>query len=136
MRHILSLVAVLLLGLAPAPPDRPKTNRSAEDVKALQGSWTCEEGLQATFEGDRLSFATRRGPGLSYRVKLDASARPRSIDLTGTDDRSVHQAILGIYSLEKDVLKLCCTRPGEGRPRSFEAKEGECYLYIFKREHP
>jgi hypothetical protein len=48
MRRVLPLIAVLLIGFAPAP--FPKPNRSQEDLKKMQGSW---ELLYTVMNGKR-----------------------------------------------------------------------------------
>jgi uncharacterized protein (TIGR03067 family) len=136
MRRVLLPLALVSMAFAPAPLRAPKPGSAAEDAKALQGSWLAEEGVGATFKGDILSFSTRLGPGVSYRVKLDPSSKPRSIDLKVASEKGDGRVILGIYSLEKDVFKLCCTESGRIRPRALEAKEGECDLYVFNRVKP
>lgn len=50
--------------------------------------------------------------------KLDPSANPKAIDLTGGDEK----AILGVYELKDDLLTLCVAPQGDKtRPSEFKA---------------
>jgi hypothetical protein len=89
MRRDLPLLAPVSLAFAPAPVRTPKAGTDAEDVKPSQGSWLAGDDVGIRFDGHLLTFSTRLGRGLSYRVESGASSNPKSIDMTqegGEDD--------------------------------------------------
>ena len=62
--------------------------------------------------------------------KLDASKKPKQIDITPTDGDEKDKVIHGIYSLEKDELKICIARGDKERPTEFESKEGSGHMLV------
>ena len=115
----------------------------------LHGAWTC---ISATVDGKALSKDTAAAlrltitqdryktekPGevlfdSTYRV--DASRSPRQINMVGTEGDLKGKEAQGIYSIEKDILRICYTMPGDGRPERFESLPGsKAYLVVWKRE--
>ena len=115
----------------------------------LQGAWTC---ISATVNGKALPKETAAAlrltitqdryktekPGevlfdSTYRV--DPSRSPRQINMVGTEGDLKGKEAQGIYSIEKDTLRICYTMPGGGRPERFESLPGsKAYLVVWKRE--
>jgi uncharacterized protein (TIGR03067 family) len=134
MHRVLPLLAILSFGFAPVPPFRPKP--LTKELKTLQGRWLTSDGVEATIEGDRLSLSIRRDPGGSFRLKLDSSTSPKSIDLTQLEGKDEVRTIPCIYILESDELKLCYGTPGQERPLAFETNGVDCGVITFKRMKP
>jgi uncharacterized protein (TIGR03067 family) len=130
---------------APAAKDAAK-----EEKSRLQGVWVCTKlGLNGrtldatderlvprkmtvTFDGDKLLFAQgdAKGPGVAY--KIDASKKPKAIDI-GTAK--------GIYALDGDRLQLKYFKEKDQgdkrnvRPADFGTKEGDGFAsFEFKRQ--
>ena len=120
---------------------------SADDVasrvvKDLQGDWqgvalslngtkAATEDAKAfrlTVKGDDIYFATCKGDCCiesQRKYKLDASQSPMWIDLTSLDGREKGSTQLGIFSLNKDELKLCTASSTEAsakRPTEFRTQ--------------
>jgi uncharacterized protein (TIGR03067 family) len=115
------------------------------DQKKIQGTWAVVsaekggkkapakeiEGITFTFTGDKLSLK-KGGESKDGKFKLDATRKPREIDVT-MEDRTAR----GIYQLDKDALKICVGKEGDERPKEFAAPEGSRFVIIvFKREKP
>lgn len=124
---------------AEKPAEAPETPPTAPtDHDLLQGSWTVEK---AFFEGKAIPEATARNLKLQFRdglmitqdsngkegmtFQLDAAADPKRIDLSAVKGIETSRSI-GIYSVDKDRLKLATvrdltpTKTSRDRPISFE----------------
>jgi uncharacterized protein (TIGR03067 family) len=70
-------------------------------------------------------------------VKLKPTAKPKELDITGTDGPNKGKTILAIYELDGDTLRVCYDLGGKNRPTAFESKEGtQLFLVTYKREKP
>ena len=136
------ILAVLMCGVAAVAADAP-----GADKEKIQGKWTVVSGREggkaltadkvkgtqlvitadtmAVTEGDRKRVMT---------YKLDASQKPKTIDLTTTEGSDLGKTALGIYSLEGDNLRICFVPPGKERPRTFDTKaDNKEMLFVMKR---
>lgn len=114
MRAALLLTAFVASG--PAAQEEA-ADKAAKDAAALKGKWEIVssefEGRLATaayrpgtvivIEGDQLYITDVFAKSDATRFKLDAKTKPRSIDIGGDEGK----AMKGIYSLDKDSLRLC-----------------------------
>jgi uncharacterized protein (TIGR03067 family) len=67
--------------------------------------------------------------------KLDPSAKPKALDITGTDGPNKGRRILAIYDRDGDTLRVCYDLSGKGRPTEFSTKAGTTlFLVTYKRE--
>ena len=126
------LLAVLCLAFAPAP--FPKPARGKSDLERLKGSWFGDGGLEARFDGDRLTYY-RNGELVNvYRVTLNAAATPKAIDLKGIGGGAADgRSYLGIYRLEKDTLQMYSRGWSEVRPTTFVPANGY-HTSVLKRK--
>lgn len=70
-------------------------------------------------------------------VKLNPAAKPKEMDITGTDGANKGKTIRAIYEREGDTLRVCYDLSGKGRPKEFRTKEGtQLFLVSYKREKP
>ena len=128
---------------ADAPADK--------DAKALQGTWQAKSQRrgddseapeqtrrhQLVIEGDRFRIVRDGRDHIKGTVKIDASAKPATIDLAITEaqgDDAKGQTSLGIYELSGDELKWCSAHPGAmDRPTSFDTSGTQHMLVTFTR---
>jgi uncharacterized protein (TIGR03067 family) len=70
-------------------------------------------------------------------VKLNAAAKPKEMDITGTKGPNKGKTFLAIYELDGDTLRVCYDLSGKNRPTEFKTKEGSpLFLVTYKREKP
>jgi len=70
-------------------------------------------------------------------VKLKLSAKPKEMDITGTEGPNKGKTIRAIYKRDGDTLRICYDLSGKGRPAEFKTKEGtQLFLVTYKREKP
>ena len=70
-------------------------------------------------------------------VKLNPKAKPKELDLTGTDGPNKGKTFLAIYERDGDTLRVCYDLSGKNRPTEFKTKEGtQLFLVTYKREKP
>ncbi len=113
-----------------------------DEVKKLQGTWQAVaieangekspadqvKELKIVVEGDEI-FAVKSGaadPKNKFRV--DASKRPKAIDVIPPSGPSKGKIHAGIYSLKKGVLTLCLNIFGQNpaqRPTAFKTQAGD-----------
>ena len=68
-------------------------------------------------------------------VKSNPKAKPKSMDITGTDGPNKGKTMLAIYELDGDTLRICYDLGGKGRPTKFETKaDTKLFLVTYKRE--
>jgi uncharacterized protein (TIGR03067 family) len=128
------LLAVLAAAFAPAPFPKARSQGDASDadLKALQGTWETVsldlEGLGAaarpgdvtTIDRRRMICISRGVEGARWTVRLDATKRPKTLDLINGD-----KVVRCIYRLEGGALTICFSnRFGGERPAAFRGDEG------------
>ncbi|HLW68098.1 MAG TPA: TIGR03067 domain-containing protein [Gemmataceae bacterium] len=131
------ILSLSLVGIANAQEDAKK------ELDKFQGKWKAEKlifgGNDApgdiaakfviTCKGNE--FIPVESPTDIATIKLDPSAKPKTIDLTEKNKK----VSLGIYELSGDTLKLCFAEPGTDRPKMFESAKGSNVVYVvLKRE--
>src|SRR5437899_2173093 len=113
------------------------TGSRADDASALEGTWTV---VSAELGGVRQSPAITTNIVLKiadgkYEVtvngnpdkgtcKVDPSAKPRIMDITGTEGPNAGRTIPAIYELSGDKLKICYGLRGSPRPTEFKSNPG------------
>ena len=114
----------------------------------LQGTWKPVEVELGGVKLPEAAFASWRlqlGVGTyvlqgaespdSGTVKVDASKKPSTMDVTGTDGPNRGKTYPAIYELKDDTLRICYDLSGKTRPTEFKtAKQTKFYLVIYKRE--
>jgi uncharacterized protein (TIGR03067 family) len=136
-----TLLAVLAVGLL--------LGAEAKDGKdQLDGTWIVvsmerdgkdrpdQKGGQLVFAGKNL---TMKRPGDDQERKAtfttDPAEKPKTIDITPAEGAEAGKAAPGIYTLEKDELKICIARPGGDRPTDFKGTGStDVVLIVLKRE--
>jgi uncharacterized protein (TIGR03067 family) len=138
---LLVLTASLLLAAA------PKEDPAREDLKKLEGNWVLAAGID---EGTKLSAETLKGARLTFKGdhhtvvlgdntykgthKLDATKKPKTIDINDTEGPFKGKTVYGIYEVTADEFRICLAVPGKDRPKNFTSKEGSGHhLHTWKR---
>jgi len=74
-----------------------------------------------------------------FKYKLDPAAKPKAIDLIPEEGPAKGKTLQGIYSLQRDELKVCFVSPNipdpenQKRPGEFSAKKGSGYVLLVFR---
>jgi uncharacterized protein (TIGR03067 family) len=67
-------------------------------------------------------------------VKRNSAAKPKELDITGSEGPNKGKSILAIYELDGDTLRVCYDLGGKNRPTDFTTKEGTLrFLVTYKR---
>jgi uncharacterized protein (TIGR03067 family) len=70
-------------------------------------------------------------------AQLDPSAKPKALDITGTDGPNKGKKIPAIYERDGDTLRVCYDLSGKSRPTEFKTETGtQLFLVTYKREKP
>jgi uncharacterized protein (TIGR03067 family) len=139
---------IILLALGTVSGAEPeKKDPAKQELANLTGKWQCvagEEGgakatddlakqLRLVFDGEKFKAYIGDMVLMAGTIKVDPTAKPKTIDLQGAEGRLKGQTGEGIYELDGDALKLCLVEPGEKRPTEFKtAKQGQ-HLLVYKR---
>jgi uncharacterized protein (TIGR03067 family) len=68
-------------------------------------------------------------------AKLNPSAKPKELDITGTEGPNKGKTILVIYERDGDTLRICYDLSGKSRPTEFRTKEDtQLFLVTYQRE--
>ncbi len=120
------------------------------DTQALQGTWlpaTAELGgnkfpdeilkmIKLVIKDDKYTVTVGTQPDQGT-VKLEPSAKPKALTITGTEGPNKGKTIPAIYELNGDTLRVCYNLGGAERPTAFETKAGtQQFLVTYKREKP
>jgi uncharacterized protein (TIGR03067 family) len=120
----------------------------AKDESAIEGVWLPSA---AELAGNKYPDEVRKSIKLvikdgKYTVtvgkitdqgtsKMDPSAKPKALDITGTEGPNKGKTILAIYELDGDTLRICYDLSGKSRPTEFKTQEGtQLFLVTYKRE--
>lgn len=127
----------------------PLTTMAAElDRKSLQGVWQLQEAelagkpfpeevrkaIKLTVNDDK--YEVTAGKELDQgSLKLNGAAKPKEMDIIGTDGPNKGKTILAIYEQEGDTLRVCYDLTGTKRPTEFKSSEGTLiFLAKYMRE--
>jgi uncharacterized protein (TIGR03067 family) len=70
-------------------------------------------------------------------TKINALAKPKTLDITGTDGPNKGKTFLAIYKRDGNSLRVCYDLSGKDRPTEFKTKEGsQLFLVTYRREKP
>jgi len=141
----LLIVLTLLLSVSLAAK-----GADAKDDDAIQGTWlpsTAElagmpfpeevrKTIKLVIKDDKYTVTVGKDVDQGT-VKLNPAAKPKEIDITGTDGPNKGKTILAIYERDGDTLRVCYDLSGKNRPKEFKTKEGtQLFLVTYKREKP
>lgn len=122
----------------------------AKDGDTIQGIWLpssaelgekkfpdeVRKSIKLVVEGDKYTVTV--GDKVDKgTVKLDPKAKPKELDITGTEGPNKGKTIRAIYEREDDTLRVCYDLSGKSRPKEFETEAGtQLFLVTYKREKP
>jgi uncharacterized protein (TIGR03067 family) len=121
-----------------------------EDMKMLEGTWLPVSGENAgekfpeevmktitlVIKDGKYSVTVGKQPDKGT-VSIDATKKPKEMDLVGTEGPNKDKKILAIYEVTDDTLKVCYNLDGKERPKEFKTKEGtKELLFTYKRQKP
>jgi uncharacterized protein (TIGR03067 family) len=67
------------------------------------------------------------------RFKLNQSAKPKALDITGAEGPNKGKTILAIYERNGDTLRVCYDLSGKSRPTKFKTAAGTpLFLVLYK----
>ena len=142
MRTTALCLAVLALAFAPAPLPRPDRGKPEDDLAKLQGDWSRvsykgrAEQPPLTFRvaGDRTHYLP--WADTAWIIKLDATRRPRRIDLVRVGDPA--EFYRGVYRLEGDRFTyLIENNVSEAeRPTDFASPPRGAWVAVYERKKP
>jgi uncharacterized protein (TIGR03067 family) len=138
-----ALVAVLAL----APVSR---GDDAKDGQTIQGTWL---PTAAELGGEKFPDEVRKTIKLVIKddkytvtvgsvtdqgtLKFDPSAKPKAMDITGTEGPNKGKTFPAIYELSGDTLRICYDLSGKAHPTEFKTKAGtQLFLVTYQREKP
>ncbi len=143
LKPIVVLTLVLTFSLAARSDD-------AKDGDTIEGTWLPST---AEFAGKMFPDEVRKTIKLVVKddkytatvgkkvdqgtLKLNPAAKPKEMDITGTDGPNKGKTILTIYERDGDMLRICYDLSGKARPTEFKTKEGtQLFFVVYKLEKP
>jgi uncharacterized protein (TIGR03067 family) len=70
-------------------------------------------------------------------VKVNPSAKPKTMDILGTEGPNKGKTILAIYELSGDTMRVCYDLGGKDRPTEFKSTpDTKHFLVTYKRAKP
>ena len=122
----------------------------AKDGDALDGTWLpsaaelggkpfpdeIRKSIKLEVKGDKYTVTVGKGTDRGT-VKLNPAAKPKEMDITGTDGPNKGKTFQAIYERDGDTLRICYDLSGKARPTEFKTREGtQLFLVTYKREKP
>jgi uncharacterized protein (TIGR03067 family) len=81
--------------------------------------------LEFDKDGKNITF-TKGGDTKKGTFTLNPAGKPKEIDIITDDNKTIE----GVYSLDKDKLKLCLNPGNDGRPTEVALKDGKKYILL------
>jgi len=125
-----------------------RSQDAADERKLLQGTWlpvaaelnenSLDEATLKTMklvvEEDKYAITVGKSPFDKGTIRIDSVAKPKTMDILGTDGPNQGRTFLAIYELNGDTLRVCYDLTGKIRPTEFKTKKGELlFLATYKR---
>jgi uncharacterized protein (TIGR03067 family) len=107
-----------------------------EDLKKMQGKWrvveVIEDGKEAKPDAKAFKIISDNkvldpGAGTEDEFRLDATKKPKELDVYVNRKGVVAYQLKGIYEFQGEKLRVCIDLDGKGRPKAFESKPGSGY---------
>jgi uncharacterized protein (TIGR03067 family) len=147
---------VLAAGMLMAAGGPNKDDPSKVDLGKLRGTWLTvslvsngktladektppKEGptTKLAYDGNRWMVKVGDKTVASGTFTIDATKKPKEIDIMDETGARNEKTKLGIYELDGDTYKYCLAPAGKPRPKAFASQEGSGdSLGVMKREKP
>jgi uncharacterized protein (TIGR03067 family) len=123
-------------------------DEAADDAKKMEGTWlpkTAEFGgqpfpdeirkmMKLVLKDGEYTVTVGDKPDRG-KVKLDSSAKPKAMDVEGTEGPNKGKTLPAIYKLSGDTLTICYNLGGKERPTEFKTKPGtKLFLVTYERK--
>lgn len=143
-----AFLAVNMLLAADSNTKPAAADAGATDLTRMQGKWSSasvvrngerlpDEAAQALFrivKDDQFTIYRYNKPVSKGTLKIDATKRPRTIDVTSANLPAGVKAVYGIYEFDGERLKVCMAPAGRSRPTRFEAPaDSDLTLTVWER---
>jgi uncharacterized protein (TIGR03067 family) len=141
---------ILLSALSLAAVMTTFAGNKPDDAKDIQGTWL---PVKAELSGKPMKeeifkkIVSLKLDNGKYEVTaesldkgtytMDAAAKPKVIDITGTEGPNVGKKIPAIYELQGDTLRICYNLGGDTHPTEFKSPTGtKIFLVTYQRKKP
>jgi uncharacterized protein (TIGR03067 family) len=116
--------------------------------KAIQGTWLASEAelagqkypdnivksMRLVIKDDTYLVTVGQAPDRGT-LTVAPSAKPKTMDIAGTDGPNKGKTILAIYEHTGDMLRICYDLSGKARPAAFKTEAGtQLFLVVYRRE--
>ena len=92
------------------------------------------ESIKLEVKGDDYNVTVGKNPDRGT-CKLDPKAKPKTLDVKGSDGPNKDKTILAIHERKGDTLKVCYDLGGKARPAEFKTTaENRLFLVEYKLE--
>jgi uncharacterized protein (TIGR03067 family) len=92
--------------------------------------------IRLELKGDQYAVTAGTQPDRGT-CKRDPSAKPKALDITGTEGPNKGKTILAIYERNGDTLRICYDLSGKNRPAEFKTTAGtQLFLVEYKLQKP
>jgi uncharacterized protein (TIGR03067 family) len=89
--------------------------------------------MKLVVEGDKYNVTVGISVDLGA-IRIDPAAKPKTMDIIGTEGPNKGKTFLAIYELNGDTLRICYDLTGKVRPTEFKTRKGEpLFLATYKR---
>jgi uncharacterized protein (TIGR03067 family) len=147
MKRTLLVFLFLAAGLLIAADDK-KDDAAKKDLEKLQGEWVMDshefngekqpeervKDYKRTVKAERFTVTLADKTIVEGTFTLDASKKPKTIDITLETGDDKDKKMLGIYEIDGDTYKVCIGAPGIDRPTEFVSKPDSSHaLTTWKR---
>ena len=144
----LFVALALALSFTPAAQSGDARDGDARDGDTIEGSWLpsaaelagqkfpdeVRKSIKLVVKGDRYTVTVGEKADRGT-VKLNPAAKPKEMDITGTDGPNKGKTFLAIYEHDGDTLRICYDLSGQKRPKEFKTEAGtQLFLVTYKRE--
>ena len=139
----LALLMAIPALAALAADEKPAGIDGTYKVTALsKGGTKAPEEVAKSFEsvtikGDKMTMKTTGDAAKVATVKVDAKAKPATIDITPDDGMEKGKTMMGIWKVEKNVLTIVVTEGKDAkRPADFDGKGKDDVLLELTKDEP
>lgn len=149
MTIVKTLVLFLSFLFLMLPAADSKEDAAKKDLDKLQGTWKMAslEVDGKTVPEDKLKSSTLTIKGDKYiisvndktyetQLTLDATEKPKTIDMKFLDGANKDKTALGIYKIDGETFTMCrALNPGQARPQDFGTwPNTNTFLVVWKKQ--